>query len=122
MSNPKLFVVVGSGPGIGVATAIKFASEGFNIALLSRNPERLQEDVTKVQDAAKGEVTIKTFPVDAADHVALKKTLEEVQQIMGSPEVVLYNVARIAPSTIGETEPEYLLDDFKVSSPTSRSV
>jgi NAD(P)-dependent dehydrogenase (short-subunit alcohol dehydrogenase family) len=114
MSSNKLFVVVGSGPGIGVATASKFASEGFNIALLSRSADRLQEDVTKVKSAAKRNVQIQAFAVDASDHVALKKTLAEVQQKMGSPEVVLYNVARIAPSSIGETEPEFLLDDFKV--------
>lgn len=114
MSSNPLFVVVGSGPGIGVATASKFASEGFNIALLSRNADRLQEDVAKVKSAAKGNVRIETFTVDAGDHVALKKTLAEVQQKMGSPEVVLYNVARIAPSSIGETEVEFILDDFKV--------
>ena len=114
MSSSRLFVVVGSGPGIGVATAAKFASKGFNVALLSRNADRLQEDAAKVKQAGKGDVKVQTFTADASDHVALKKTLENVQQAMGPPEVVLYNVARIAPAVIGDTEPEYLLEDFKV--------
>jgi NAD(P)-dependent dehydrogenase (short-subunit alcohol dehydrogenase family) len=118
----KLFVVVGSGPGIGVATASKYASEGFNVALLSRNPDRLLEDVTKVKSTAACNVQVRTFPVDVSDHVALKKTLGEVQQTLGSPEVVLFNVARIAPTVIGETSPEHLLEDFKARSPSHLNI
>lgn len=114
MPNTKLFIVVGSGPGIGVAAASKFASEGFNVALLSRNADRLLEDAAKVKKVATNSVQVHTFPTDATDHVALKKSLEEVQQKFGSPEVVLYNAARVEPSTFGETTPEQVLDDLKV--------
>ena len=43
----RLLVIVGTGPGIGLAAASLFASKGFNVALLSRNPDRLKEDVKK---------------------------------------------------------------------------
>lgn len=114
MSQAPLLVVVGSGPGIGVATASRFAQEGFHVALLSRNQERLNEDANKVKSVAKDGAQIHTFVADAGDHDALKKALESVQQKLGSPEVVLYNVAQIVPKTIGDTDPEYLIQDFKV--------
>ena len=118
MTSNKLFVVVGSGPGIGVATASEFASNGFNVALLSRNADRLQEDAAKVKKVSKENVIVQTYTADAGDHDALKKTLEKIHEAMGPPEAVLYNVARLAPHSIGEVDAEYLIDDFKVRSPT----
>jgi len=108
-----LLVVVGSGPGIGVATAAHFASNAFNIALISRNPTRLQEDVSKVQ-AVNSSVKVQAFPANVADSDALKKALETIHQSMGLPEVVLFNTARIAQTTIGETDVQEVLDDFKL--------
>lgn len=109
----RLLVILGAGPGIGLATALHFASNGFDIALLSRNTDRLKNDVATVRKTAP-DVTVQAFAVDVGDHVALKNTLEKVETEMGVPEVVYYNAARVAPSKIGETTPEYILDDFKV--------
>ena len=38
----KTFLSIGSGPGIGFATAERFAREGFQIVLASRNLESIQ--------------------------------------------------------------------------------
>ena len=111
----KLLVLVGTGPGIGLSTATLFASKGFNVALLSRNADRLEQEVEKVGAAGQGRVKVISFPVDVSDHVALKKTLGEVEQQMGKPEVVVSNAARIARTNIGETIEEDIIEDFKVS-------
>ena len=111
----RLLVIVGTGPGIGLSTATLFASKGFNVALLSRNTHRLEEDVKKVDAAGKGRVKVLPFPVDVSDHVALKKTLGKVEQRMGKPEVVVFNAARIAQTEIGKTDEEVILGDFQVS-------
>lgn len=42
MSKP-VCVVVGVGPGDGAAFARKFASEGYDVALLARNRDHLKE-------------------------------------------------------------------------------
>jgi len=115
MAQQRLLVVVGSGPGIGVATASLFASKGFNIALISRNAERLKEDASKVQEAGGPAVRVETFAVDIGDSQRFQQTLHQIHKSMGSPEVVLWNAARIAMATIGEEDPELLLSDFKVS-------
>ncbi len=50
----SVLVVIGSGPGIGVATASLFAQKrSGKIALLARNASRLQEDKSSVLDAAR---------------------------------------------------------------------
>lgn len=110
----KLIVVLGSGPGLGVATGSTFAAKGFDVALLARNAQRLQHDVATVQKAASN-TKVQAYPVDVSDHGALSETLKQVEADMGAPEVVFFNAARVRPSNIGETTPEYLLEDFKAS-------
>lgn len=112
MTN-KLLVILGAGPGLGLATALEFASRCFDIALLSRNAQRLENDVSIVQKASPS-VKVQAFTVDLGDHVALKNTLEKVETELGIPEVVYYNAARVQPSRIGDVSPEYILEDFKV--------
>lgn len=111
--DSKLLVVIGSGPGIGVTTALQFASKGFNIALLSRNEERLREDAAKVQTAS-NDIVVRTYVADTSNPDTLQKALKSINDDLGPPEVVLFNAARIAPTTIGETTPDVVLEDFKV--------
>lgn len=114
MGSNKNIIVLGSGPGIGVATASHFAAQGFNIALVSRNAQRLQDDAAKVSKAATQGVKVKTFSCSTGDHVALKKTLEQIHSELGDPEVVFVNAARVGFSEFGKFTPDELVDDFKV--------
>jgi len=112
MSNNKLIVILGSGPGIGVATGSLFASKGFDVALLSRNAERLDQDVARVKKA-NSKVKVQAYPVDVGDHNSLALVLSKIEADLGPPEVVYYNAARVAPSKIGEASPDFILEDFK---------
>ena len=114
MSRNKVIVILGSGPGIGVATGSLFASKGFDVALLSRDAERLDQDVGRVR-MANSNVKVQAYPVDVGDHNALALVLGKVEDDFGPPEVVYYNAARVAPSKIGSTSPDVFLEDFKVS-------
>ncbi len=116
MSNKKVAVILGSGPGIGVATGSLFASNGFDVALLSRNAERLDQDLARVRQA-NSNVKVQAYPVDLGDHNALALALGKVEDDFGPPEVVYYNAARVAPSKIGQTGADFVLEDFKVSFP-----
>lgn len=116
MSSNKLIVILGSGPGIGVATGSLFASKGFAVALLSRNAERLDQDAARVRTAGGSGAKVHAYPVDLGDHNALALTLAKVEADLGSPEVMYYNAARIMPTKIGVTSPEIVLEDFKVCS------
>ncbi len=114
MTN-RLLVVLGSGPGIGVATGTKFASEGFNVALLARNADRLKQDVSMVETAATHKsVKVSAYPLDISDHVAVQQTLQRVEEELGTPEVVLFNAAMFLWSKIGEIDPEVMVKAYKV--------
>jgi short-subunit dehydrogenase len=116
MSAPKLLVLIGSGPGIGLTTAKLFASKGFNIALLARSADRLKQDATQIQAADKSSsIKVETFAVDITDHAAFKSALEDVHKKLGPPEIVIYNAARVGPSEFGKFTSEEMVQDYRLN-------
>ena len=111
--SQNLLVLIGSGPGIGVSTASLFASKGFSVALISRNAERLRSDVTAVQKHSTPGANVNAYPTNAGDSSALISTLAQIQSELGSPEVVLFNLARIQPSTVGQEPITNIRADFE---------
>jgi NAD(P)-dependent dehydrogenase (short-subunit alcohol dehydrogenase family) len=116
---PRLIIVLGSGPGIGVGVASHFAAQSFSrIALLSRNATRLQQDAATVVAAAKqargADVEVKTYAVDLTDGGKLEDVLARVVRELGKPEVVVCNAARVAAGRFFEVGEGDILKDFKV--------
>lgn len=64
----KTIVVVGFGPGNSTAVAEKFGTEGFSVALVGRNEDRLAAGVSALK--ARG-IAAAAFPADAAANSAL---------------------------------------------------
>jgi NAD(P)-dependent dehydrogenase (short-subunit alcohol dehydrogenase family) len=95
----KTFLSIGSGPGMGYATAERFAREGFQIVLSARHPGRTQELANRLR--TKGyRVDIRT--VDAADPESIAALINEVQREFGSIDVLHYNAASIRKATVAE--------------------
>ena len=119
MSSKGALVVIGSGPGIGRATACRFAEQGFqHIVLLSRDATRLSEDAKAVKSAA-STVNVEILQIDlAAEEASVRNALSEVDaklKAAGTPlEVVHYNAARVGPSKVLEWEAKSLEEDLKV--------
>ncbi|KAK5111868.1 hypothetical protein LTR62_004600 [Meristemomyces frigidus] len=115
---PRTLLLLGSGPGIGVAIASCFATRGFtHIALVSRNASRLKEDKDKVLDAIQERgysCQVKTWACDLTDLEHLKKTLGEVEGFGGLDSVV-FNAARVAGRPPLEEEVESIRKDFELT-------
>ncbi len=95
----KTFLSIGSGPGMGYATAERFAREGFQIVLSARHPGRTQELANRLR--TKGyRVDIRT--VDAADPESIAALINEVQKEFGPIDVLHYNAASIRKATVAE--------------------
>ena len=110
-------VVFGSGPGIGRNVASLFAEKGFNkIYLLSRNQERLQEDIDYVKKAAP-ETSCKAIAVDLEDPGKVRAALAELDSRLHgkSLECVLYNAARVGQSKLMEWSAVNYEADLRVS-------
>ncbi|KKP02767.1 hypothetical protein THAR02_05156 [Trichoderma harzianum] len=109
-------VIIGSGPGIGSHTAAILASKRFNkVALVARNPAKLEKDAAFVNNAAPGQLEIKTYPTDIGNSQALAASLAQITNDLGTPEFVLFNAAVIALTPLLEFDDESILEDFKVS-------
>jgi len=83
MSKP-VCALIGVGPGNGTAIARKFSSEGYKIALLSRN-----EDYLKALAHELGET--RAYAYDALDTTAPEKVFGKIKQELGPVDVLVYN-------------------------------
>ncbi len=81
-------MVVGFGPGISTAVARKFGAEGFSVALVARNAERLAAGVAAL--TAEG-ITAAAFPADASDPDALRVALAKARAQFGPLTVLHWN-------------------------------
>ncbi len=112
----RSLVLIGSGPGIGRHVAIEYARKRFNkIALVARNPTQLAEDKAAVEAAVvDGKVDVQTFAVDITDTAKFRAELENIGRVVGTPECVYFNAARIIPTPFFQATEEDILYDFKV--------
>jgi NADP-dependent 3-hydroxy acid dehydrogenase YdfG len=84
----KTIVVVGFGPGISTAVAEKFGAEGFCVALVARNADRLAAGVQALK--AKG-VAAAAFSADAGDPAAIRAALGKARAELGATTVIHWN-------------------------------
>jgi NAD(P)-dependent dehydrogenase (short-subunit alcohol dehydrogenase family) len=114
---PSVLVVIGSGPGIGLATASIFASRKFDkIALVSRDAARLPKDREAVIQTAKAAgrvVEVSTFSQDIRETESFRKTLEKIEEL-GEISCVFFNAARVEPSDLLTYDEKEVVSDFMV--------
>ena len=74
-------LVTGASRGIGRAVAERLAREGYALALVARNPERLAETAAALPEAARH----RAYPCDVADAEAVADVVQRVAEEMGTP-------------------------------------
>ena len=80
----KVVVITGAGAGVGRATVVEFAKHGCDVALLSRDPGRLEEAAA---DARSFGVRALPIPTDVADPEAMEAAASAAEQELGPIEV-----------------------------------
>jgi len=85
--NPKLVVITGASSGIGRATALRFAAEGWVVVAMARTSSALLTLQQEAQQAARGKVVV--CAVDAADGAAVAAAAAGVIAEHGVPDVVV---------------------------------
>jgi len=90
--NGATAVVTGAGSGVGRAIALRFAHEGWNVALVSRRMETLRETIALATIAVRDRMV--EFPCDVSDAVAVAAMGNEVLARLGDVDV-LVNAAGI---------------------------
>lgn len=80
--------IIGAGPGLGAAVARRFGREGYGIALISRDQDRL--DALAAELGEEG-VTARGFAADVRDPNALTAALDAAAAALGPIEVLQYS-------------------------------
>lgn len=85
----KIVVITGAGAGVGRATADEFARAGYDVALLSRDADRLERAAGYARTQG---VRALPIPTDVADAAAVEAAAERVERDLG-PIDIWVNVA-----------------------------
>lgn len=86
---PKIVVITGAGAGVGRATVQEFARNGYDVALLSRDRDRLEKAAVDVRQHG---VRALPIPTDVADAGAVEEAASRAEEELG-PIDVWVNVA-----------------------------
>ncbi|NMG20596.1 SDR family NAD(P)-dependent oxidoreductase [Brasilonema bromeliae] len=112
MSQSKVAVVLGVGPGLGSAVAHRFAREGFAVGLMARNSQQLSQIQSEIEQSGAKALSV---TVDASDPASVKAAFEEVSSQLGAPEVFVYNAGAFQRAGILELTPEQFESCWKVN-------
>lgn len=107
----KTLILVGAGKGLGNAVAREFASYNFKVVLIARSIERLKQ----YEEEFKGlGYEVYTIVADAAKPETLTKAIHEVQEKLGTPDALVYNVGITEPDGDREITSELLMERYQV--------
>lgn len=117
----KTLVIVGAGTGLGLSIAKKFGAEGFRVATISRNAEKLkviQEDLSNLN------IETKNYIADITDLKELKKSIQTIKIEFGSIDVIEFspyakedkftNILETTPDSVSEMLKTYLFPSIQL--------
>jgi short-subunit dehydrogenase len=105
-------VVVGVGPGLGIALANKFGSQGLEIGMLARSADRLEGYAEEL--SAEG-IEAHGFAADSSDARSLRSALDELVMELGDVSVLIYNPSTNLGGHPSELDPGSLMRSFQVN-------
>ena len=85
----QVAIVTGAGRGIGHAIAMRLASEGARVAVVSRTELNANRTAEEINAAYAG--LAKAYAVDVADHAAVKKLAEQVLTDFSRVDILVNN-------------------------------
>ena len=89
MTSP-LAIVAGVGPGLGAAIARRFALEGYRVAMIARDADRLASLAAPIRDAGG---TALAFAADLSDHATVRQVFGTILADHGRPTLLVWNAA-----------------------------
>ena len=81
--NNKTIWITGASSGIGKSLALKFAKEGWKVAISARR-ENLLNEISKSNDS------INAFPLDVTDKEKCKSVFSEVKEKLGEVDISVF--------------------------------
>ena len=112
MIDRRHLLLVGAGPGLGLAVAHRFASRGYRVTLVARSTDRLGELASSLAGIG---AEISTIEADASDPAGFGARMTELYRRDGAPGVVIYNAVmgardQLLSSTVAHLQEAYAVD------------
>lgn len=108
MNTKKLAIVTGVGPGTGAAIVRRLVKDGFRVAMIARNEERLTALAAELPDTY-------VFPTDVADIEQLELTLDRIKFQLGDAAVLVHNAVGGTFGSFLEIDPKALTNNFETN-------
>ena len=108
----KTFLSIGSGPGIGFATAERFAREGYRVVLSARDLARAKALALNLQ--AQGHAA-QARAVDASDAAQVAALVAAVEAEHGAIDVLHYNAASLRQASLADQAADTFNSDLAVN-------
>lgn len=104
----KLAVITGVGDATGAALVRRFAQDGYRVAMIARNAQRLEALAQEVGGAT-------SFPCDVGDKRALSQTITKIKDQLGHPSVLIHNAVAHTFDTFLDADPDKFERNFRVN-------
>jgi NAD(P)-dependent dehydrogenase (short-subunit alcohol dehydrogenase family) len=93
-------LVAGVGPGLGIAIAARFAREGYRVAMLARNGEKLAALAAQAPD--------RLIPIacDVTDPAQVNAAFDETERTLGPLACAVFNAGAYRRGSVLEIEPK----------------
>ncbi len=101
-------VILGVGPGNGMAFAKRFAEAGYALALCARDGARMTADAMSFPDA-------RGYSCDVGHDAAVAETFAAVAEDLGPVETVIYNAGSGAWGSVEDVTPEDLTRNMDIN-------
>lgn len=108
----RVALVVGVGPGLGAAIARRFAREGFQVALVARTPEfidQLTREISSAGGRAGG------FVADASQPKQVTKVIAKVRAEFGPISVLVHNASSSSGDGLLGTSVEQFEEAWRIA-------
>ena len=106
--NKKTIWITGGSTGIGKALAIKFASEGWNVAVSARRTELLNE-LKRINE------NIHPYPLDVTDKEKCNKVFNEIKNKFENIDICFFSTGTWNPKKEKEIDVEQMEEVFKIN-------
>tara|TARA_B100001175_G_scaffold51940_1_gene41145 strand:- start:183 stop:947 length:765 start_codon:yes stop_codon:yes gene_type:complete len=108
MEDKKVIWITGASSGIGKSLAIKFANEGWNVAISARREELLNELSSKYEN-------ISAFPLDVTDKIKCKEVFDQIKNKYKNIEICFFSTGTWNPKKEKDIDVDQIEDVFKVN-------
>ncbi|HKJ21709.1 MAG TPA: SDR family NAD(P)-dependent oxidoreductase [Gammaproteobacteria bacterium] len=112
MSEQKVAVVLGVGPGLGRAVARRFAAGGYAVGLMARGEDKLEPVQREIEGGGGKAVSI---PCDVTDPASVAAGFEQLRRALGDPHVYIHNAGAFHMGRLLEVSPEQFEQCWKAN-------